>query len=235
VQADGSYRCFPSNLAAPSASALCRHQRFARLGTRWQPPRVFVIAKRDPEIYVADNSGRNLKRVTTSAGPDVSPSWNPKTGAQIASSADVALAPDLHHGTDGTNPQRMTDQGYAVSPAWSPNGQFLVFSWMRQIRPWRPGRAGYLHYGYCEQAMGAASRTMAGATTSPPGRQMDGTLCSNRRAQEVNSSGRCWPMAATHTSSPPAAAIRSPTGAGSRLMSVWPRTEVYFGGCVKKC
>jgi TolB protein len=40
---------------------------------------------------------------------------------------------------DGTNPQRMTDQGYAVSPSWSPNGQFLAFSWLRKYGPGAPG------------------------------------------------------------------------------------------------
>ena len=33
----------------------------------------------------------------------------------------------------------MTDQGYAVSPNWSPNGQFLTFSWMRKYGPGEPG------------------------------------------------------------------------------------------------
>jgi TolB protein len=40
---------------------------------------------------------------------------------------------------DGTNVQRMTDQGYSVSPSWSPNGQFLAFSWMRKYGPGAPG------------------------------------------------------------------------------------------------
>jgi TolB protein len=40
---------------------------------------------------------------------------------------------------DGTDVQRMTDQGYAVSPAWSPNGQFLVFAWIRHYGPGAPG------------------------------------------------------------------------------------------------
>jgi len=40
---------------------------------------------------------------------------------------------------DGSNVQRLTDQGYAVSPAWSPNGQFLVVSWMRKYGPGAPG------------------------------------------------------------------------------------------------
>jgi TolB protein len=41
--------------------------------------------------------------------------------------------------SDGTNDQRITDQGYAVSPAWSPNGQFLVFAWTRHYGPGQPG------------------------------------------------------------------------------------------------
>ncbi len=94
----------------------------------------------DPEIYVSDSSGRNLKRVTTSKGPDVSPSWNPKTGSQIAFVSGRSGLPQVFTmESDGTNPQRMTDQGYAVSPAWSPNGQFLAFSWMRKYGPGAPG------------------------------------------------------------------------------------------------
>ena len=42
-------------------------------------------------------------------------------------------------GSDGTNVQQFTDQGYAVSPSWSPNGQFLVFSWIRHYGPGAPG------------------------------------------------------------------------------------------------
>jgi TolB protein len=37
--------------------------------------------------------------------------------------------------TDGSNVQRITDQGYAVSPAWSPNGLLLAFSWIRHYGP----------------------------------------------------------------------------------------------------
>jgi TolB protein len=40
---------------------------------------------------------------------------------------------------DGSNAQRMTDQGYAVSPSWSPNGQFLAFAWRRNYGPGAPG------------------------------------------------------------------------------------------------
>ena len=94
----------------------------------------------DPEIYVADQSGANLKRLTSFKMPDVSPVWNPKTGAQIAWVSGRTELPQIYTmESDGTNVQRMTDQGYAVSPAWSPNGQFLVFSWIRHYGPGAPG------------------------------------------------------------------------------------------------
>ena len=41
--------------------------------------------------------------------------------------------------SDGTNVVRVTDQGYAVSPSWSPNGQFLAFAWVRHYGPGAPG------------------------------------------------------------------------------------------------
>jgi TolB protein len=94
----------------------------------------------DPDIYVVDQSGGNLHRVTNSKGPDVSPTWNRKTGAQIAWVSGRSGLPQIYTmESDGTNAQQLTDQGYAVSPSWSPNGQFLVFSWMRHYGPGAPG------------------------------------------------------------------------------------------------
>lgn len=94
----------------------------------------------DPEIYIIDQSGGNLRRITDAKGPDVSPVWNRKTGSQIAWVSGRTGLPQIYiMGSDGTNIQQMTDQGYAVSPAWSPNGQFLVFSWMRHYGPGAPG------------------------------------------------------------------------------------------------
>jgi TolB protein len=93
-----------------------------------------------PEIYLVDPSGGDLKRLTSDKGPDVSPSWNRKTGSQIAFVSGRTGLPQIYTMEgDGTNLQRMTDQGYAVSPTWSPNGQFLAFSWMRKYGPGEPG------------------------------------------------------------------------------------------------
>jgi TolB protein len=94
----------------------------------------------EPEIYVSDTSGGNLHRMTTAKGPDVSPVWNRKTNSQIAFVSGRTGLPQIYTmEADGTNQQRMTDQGYAVSPNWAPNGQFLLFAWVRKYGPGEPG------------------------------------------------------------------------------------------------
>jgi TolB protein len=92
------------------------------------------------EIYVCDATGGNLHPMTTGKGPDVSPVWNRKTGAQIAFVSGSTGLPQVYTmEADGANQQRMTDQGYAVSPNWSPNGQFLTLAWIRKYGPGEPG------------------------------------------------------------------------------------------------
>ena len=94
----------------------------------------------DPEIWVVDANGGNLRRVTNFAGPDVSPTWNPKTNAQLAWVSGRTGLPQIYTmDQDGANVQRLTDGGYAISPSWSPNGQFLAFSWNRKYGPGDPG------------------------------------------------------------------------------------------------
>ncbi len=94
----------------------------------------------DPEIFTADANGAAPKRVTAFKGVDVSPVWNPKTGSQIAFVSGRTGLPQIYiMEADGTNLQRMTDTGYAVSPSWSPNGQFLAFAWRRNYGPGAPG------------------------------------------------------------------------------------------------
>jgi TolB protein len=94
----------------------------------------------DPEIWIADINGALARRITNFKGPDVSPVFNPKTGSQIAWISGRTGLPQLYiMDTDGSNVQRMTDGGYATSPSWSPNGQFLAFAWNRKYGPGAPG------------------------------------------------------------------------------------------------
>jgi TolB protein len=94
----------------------------------------------DPEIYTSDANGFGLRRVTSFRGPDVSPTWNPKTNSQIAWCSGRTGLPQIYTmDADGSNVQRLTDGGYATSPSWSPNGQFLAFAWNRKYGPGAPG------------------------------------------------------------------------------------------------
>jgi len=94
----------------------------------------------DPDIYVCDASGNGSHRITAFRGPDVSPTWNPKTNAQIAWVSGRTGLPQIYiMDTDGGNVQRMTDGGYASAPSWSPNGELLAFAWNRSYGPGAPG------------------------------------------------------------------------------------------------
>jgi TolB protein len=92
------------------------------------------------EIWVADSNGNLGRRITSFRGGNVSPAYNPKTGAQIAFISDRTGLPQLYiMNSDGSSVQQMTDGGYASSPSWSPNGQFLAFAWDRKYGPGAPG------------------------------------------------------------------------------------------------
>jgi len=94
----------------------------------------------DPEIYVSDAQGNGARRLTAFRGPDVSPVWNPKTNAQLAWVSGRTKLPQIYiMDSDGANISRMTDGGYAISPSWSPSGQFLTFAWDRKYGPGAPG------------------------------------------------------------------------------------------------
>ena len=92
------------------------------------------------EIYAVELDRRQSSPLDQHKGPDVSPTWNPKTNAQIAWVSGRTGLPQIYTmASDGTNVVRVTDQGYAVSPSWSPNGQFLAFAWVRHYGPGAPG------------------------------------------------------------------------------------------------
>jgi TolB protein len=94
----------------------------------------------DSEIWVADANGGNPHVITSLRGPNVAPTWNPRSSAQIAWAGGRTGEPQIYTmDQDGANVQRLTDGGYALSPSWSPSGLFLTFSWNRKYGPGDPG------------------------------------------------------------------------------------------------
>ena len=94
----------------------------------------------DSEIWVADAGGGNLHKLTAFHGPDVSPTWNPRTNTQVAWVSGRTGLPQIYiMDQDGANIQRLDGWGYAISPSWAPNGAMLTFSWNRKYGPGAPG------------------------------------------------------------------------------------------------
>ena len=134
----------------------------------------------DPEIWVADANGGNLRKLTSFRGPDVAPTWNPRTNSQIAWVSGRTGLPQIYTmDADGANIQRMTDGGYAISPSWSPNGQFLAFSWNRKYGPGAPG--GQDIYVMDKAGRDPASVTLTAVSKQQPWAQIAPVLAAGQR------------------------------------------------------
>jgi len=89
------------------------------------------------DVYIANADGSDQVRLTTSLAWDQSPAWSPD-GRRIAFVSDqrgyneiyvMPTVPQVQAGSEGSGPTRLTTSATDHwSPAWSPDGNRLVFS-----------------------------------------------------------------------------------------------------------
>jgi len=104
------------------------------------PPRgtIAFVSDRDgnPEIYTINTDGSGFKRLTTSPGRDIDPSWSPD-GLRIAFTSDRDGAMHLYEmNADGSNVVRRTNAGNNMTAKWSRDGKWIAYSgWSDESGP----------------------------------------------------------------------------------------------------
>ena len=97
-------------------------------GQNWLPvfspdgTRLAFTSNRDgnPEIYVMNRDGSDLRRLTNNPEIDSTPTWSP-AGTQIAFASGRSGAPQIWVvGVDGAGLRRISQESYADRPTWSP-------------------------------------------------------------------------------------------------------------------
>jgi len=94
-----------------------------------QPWVVFTSIDYNPEIYVTDARGGNIKRLTENYTLDNSPAWNPD-GTKIAFCSDRGGSWEIYvMDANGKNQERLTEnRADNRSPAWSSDGTKIAFN-----------------------------------------------------------------------------------------------------------
>jgi len=73
-----------------------------------------------PELYISNADGSELRRLTNHPGIDTSPTWSPQ-GNLLAFVSDRTGSPQIYVvGADGTGLRRLTFESHCDRPTWSP-------------------------------------------------------------------------------------------------------------------
>lgn len=140
------------------------------------------------EIYVAGGDGSGARQLTrTRNAVNISPRWNPKTGRELAFVSDRGGQPQIYLvDADGTNERPLLSMGgHMDSPAWSPDGRFIAFTW--------DGGGGGFNIYLADVASGQVLRLTREGRNENPAWSPD----SRHLAFQSNRSGR-WEIWAMH-------------------------------------
>ena len=97
-------------------------------GQNWLPvfspdgKRIAFTSNRDgnPELYVMNRDGSDVRRLTNNPEIDTSPTFSP-SGTQIAFASGRSGTPQVYViGVDGAGLRRISQESYADRPTWSP-------------------------------------------------------------------------------------------------------------------
>lgn len=143
------------SLALINAAGAARPSPAAAIAfVREDPTRADINAAVD--LWLVRPDGQGARRVVGSPGWDESPAWSPD-GSRIAfdkgiyeagAGDDVLKSIDVWIvGADGHRPRRVTRDGSASSPSWSPDGRELAFARGNGVFVVRPDGSGKRHVG----------------------------------------------------------------------------------------
>lgn len=120
------------------------------------------------EIFVSDLNGGNRRQLTHSHNAvNIAPRWNPANGREIAFISDRSGSPQVYiMDASGANQRLLISRGgHADSPSWSPNGQYLAFTW---------GGAGSYQIFVADVASGQLLQLTSRGTNESPSWSPDG-------------------------------------------------------------
>lgn len=128
-----------SNVAALTAPEAARDSTGRVIDTTsnfhpaWSPDgtKIAFASTRDsnPEIFVMDRSGLNVKRLTANFANEAQPAWSPD-GTKIAFATDRTGDTEIYvmNASDGSGQVNLTQHfGSDLAPAWSPSGTKIAF------------------------------------------------------------------------------------------------------------
>lgn len=87
----------------------------------WSPDGSKIAYSSNGDIYISNEDGKGVRRITTHRAIDVSPTWSPD-GNHIAFVSDRTGKPQIYvMDTSGGNTRQVTSGDYSTDPSWSPD------------------------------------------------------------------------------------------------------------------